>query len=156
MFITKDFAIHINDIEKSHRLSDLTWSATSANIADVHMLIALENSENNLEQANADKVIAITDWFLSNEKTNLFPRYMELFFTAYEQLSRHDEWMKSQWFGAQLLTKELDDFHMDIYRKVHRNMDLITERLTARSDFEELLAIYPKFEMAVSELLENL
>ena len=54
MFITKDFAIHINDIAKSHRLSELTWSATSANIADVHMLIALENSENTLEQANAE------------------------------------------------------------------------------------------------------
>lgn len=156
MFITKDFAIHINDIEKSHRLSDLTWNATSANIADVHILIGLENSENNLEQANADKVLTITNWFLSNRKATLFPRYMEFFFTAYEQLSRYDEWMKSQWFGAKMLTKELDDFHMDIYRKVHRNMDLITKRLTARSDFEELLADYPKFEIAVSELLESL
>ena len=70
MFITKDFAIHINDIEKSHRLSDLTWKATSANIADVHILIGLENSENNLEQANADKVLTITNWFLSNGKSN--------------------------------------------------------------------------------------
>lgn len=156
MYITKEFAHQVKDIEKSHRLSDLTWSATSANIADVHMLIALEKSENNLEQVNADKVLAITDCFLANKKESLFPQYMEFFFTAYEQLSRHDEWIKSQWFGAQLLTKELDDFHMDIYRKVHRNMDLITKRLTARKDFEELLADYPKFEIAVSELLESL
>lgn len=156
MFITKKFAIEIKDIEKGQRLSDLTWSATSSNIADVHMLIALENSENNLEQANADKVIAITDWFLSNEKANLFPRYMEFFFTAYEQLSRHKEWSDSQMPGSYTLTKELDDFHMDIYRKVHRNMDLITKRLTARSDFEELLADYRRFEIAVSELIEIL
>lgn len=155
MFVTKDFAHQVKDVEKSQRLSDLTWNATSANIADVHILIGLENSENNLEQTNADKVLTITNWFLSNGKATLFPRYMEFFFTAYEQLSRHDEWTKSQWFGAKMLTKELDDFHMNIYRKVHRNMDLITKRLTVRRDFEELLNDYPKFEMAISELLEE-
>lgn len=156
MFITKNFAIEIKDIEKNQRLSDLTWSATSANIADVHILMALEKSENNLVQTNADKVLAITECFLTNGYAHLFSRYMELFFTAYEQLSRYDEWLKSQWFGAKMLTKELDDFHMDIYRKVHKNMDLITKKLMARVDFLALLKDYRDFECAMAELLQDL
>lgn len=81
---------------------------------------------------------------------------MEFFFTAYEQLFRHAEWIKSQWFGAKNLTKELDDFHMDIYRKIHRKMELITKKLIVRVDFAELLKYYQKFEVAIAELLDEI
>lgn len=35
-------------------------------------------------------------------------------------------------------------------------MDLITEQLTARNDFEELLNDYQRFELTIEELLEKI
>jgi hypothetical protein len=74
---------------------------------------------------------------------------MELFFTAYEQISMHRAWVESQWFGKKNLTKELDEHHCMVYRKIHLNMDLMTKDFIARPDFLELLEDYPTFEKAV-------
>lgn len=149
MFITNEFAKNHMGANRSQELSSLTWEAKTATIEDVQQLIALEKDENNLSQKNTEKVLAVINTFESVKKPELFTRYMELFFTAYEQISMHRAWVESQWFGKKNLTKELDEHHCMVYRKIHLNMDLMTKDFIARPDFLELLEDYPTFEKAV-------
>lgn len=154
MFITDDFAKKHMDENRSRELSSLTWEAKKATIEDVKRLIALEKDEDNLSQKNTEKMLAIINIFEAAEKPELFTRYMELFFTAYEQISMHSAWVESQWFGKKNLTKELDEHHSMVYKKTHVNINTLTEVLVKRIDFENLLNNYTEFEKAVREYLE--
>ena len=149
MFVTKEFAKNHLDVNRGQELSTLTWDAKTATIENVKLLLTLEKEENNLEDLNANRIYSIIECFETGNLRDKFTRYMELFFTAYEQISMHDDWTKSQWFGKNNLIKELDEHHNDVYQKMHTSMDLLTKNLIARTDFLELLEDYPSFEKAV-------
>ena len=153
MFITDDFAKNHIDSKHSDELTALTWEAKTATIEDVKRLIALEKDENNLSQKNTEKVLAIINTFESAKKPKLFTRYMELFFTAYEQISMHRAWIESQWFGKKNLTKELDEHHSMVYQKMHFNMHTLAQELMKRTDVDALLDNYAEFEKMVREYL---
>lgn len=149
MFVTKEFAKNHLDINRGQELAVLTWDAKTATIENVKLLLTLEKEENNLEDLNASRIYSIIECFETENLRDKFTRYMELFFTAYEQISMHEDWTKSQWFGKNNLIKELDEHHNDVYQKMHTSMDLLTKILIARTDFLELLEDYPSFEKAV-------
>ena len=151
MFITNEFAKNHMGANRSQELSSLTWEAKTATIEDVKRLIALEKDQDNLSQKNTEKMLAIINIFEEAEKPELFTRYMELFFTAYEQMSMHRAWVESQWFGKKNLTKELDEHHNTIYRIMYTNMDMLAIKLIKRMDFKELLNNYSAFEKLVKE-----
>ncbi len=151
MFVTKEFAKNHLDVERGQELSALTWDAKTATTENVKLLLTLEKEEDNLEELNANKIYSIINLFELENLQNKFTRYMELFFTAYEQVSMHRVWVESQWFGKKNLTKELDEYHSMVYKKTHSNMDLITKDFIARPDFLELLEDYPTFEKVVRE-----
>ena len=154
MFVTKEFAKNHLDVERGQELSALTWDAKTATTENVKLLLTLEKEEDNLEELNANKIYSIINLFELENLQNKFTRYMELFFTAYEQVSMHRVWVESQWFGKKNLTKELDEHHSMVYEKMHFNMDTLTEVLVKRIDFENLLNNYTEFEKAVREYLE--
>lgn len=149
MFVTKEFVKNHLDVGRGQELSTLTWDAKTATVENVKLLLTLEKEENNLEEMNANRIYSIIECFEARNLKDKFTRYMELFFTAYEQISMHEDWTKSQWFGKNNLIKELDDHHNAVYQKMHTSMDLLTQEFIARTDFLELLEDYPTFEKAV-------
>lgn len=151
MFITNEFAKNHMGANRSQELSSLTWEAKTATIEDVKRLIALEKDEDNLSQKNTEKMLAVINVFEINKKVDLFTKYIEMFLTAYEQLSKHEEWTRAQWFGKNNLTKELAEHHNTVYQTMNSNMDVLAKELVERSDFLELLKNYKVFENAVRE-----
>lgn len=151
MFITNEFAKNHMDANRSQELSSLTWEAKTATIEDVKRLIKLEEEENNLLKDHTKKVLAVINVFEINKKVDLFTKYIEMFLTAYEQLSKHEEWTRAQWFGKNNLTKELAEHHNTVYQTMHSNIDVLAKELVERSDFLELLKNYKVFENAVRE-----
>ena len=153
VFTTNEFEKNHMDSNRSDELTALTWEAKTATIGDVERLLALEE-ENNILDTNADKIYAVIECFKNSKLQEKFTRYMELFFTAYEQISMHRAWVESQWFGKKNLTKELDEHHSMVYKKTHVNINTLTEVLVKRIDFENLLNNYTEFEKAVRKYLE--
>lgn len=153
MFVTKEFAKNHLDVDRGQELSALTWEAKTATIENVKQLLTLEKEENNLEWLNANKIYNIVEYFEARNLQRQFTRYMELFFTAYERISMHEDWKRSQWFGKNNLIKGLDEHHNAVYQKMHTSMDSLTQELAAQTDFLELLEDYPAFETAVRVLI---
>lgn len=153
MFVTEEFAKNHLDANRSQELSELTWVAKTATIDDVKHLLALEKEENNLNEANTNKILSIIECFETQNKQDKFTRYMELFFTAYEQISMHEDWTMNQWFSKNSIPKELEEHHNFVYTKMHTSMDMLTKNLIERSDFDKLLVDYQAFENLVRKYI---
>lgn len=151
LFVAEDF-VKESLQEPNQAMEALTWQAKTATVEDVVCLIALLEAEGNLCERNANLMLALIEGFKSKNKTELFTRYMEMFFAAFKNLALCSEMIKSIWRGK--ATKTLEKRYNKIYKAMYFNMDELAKGMLERQDFEELLGDYTKFEKAVREHLE--
>lgn len=155
MFLAESFTHPFMNEEKRQTLCKMTWEAHTATLEDVKALYEMEASEGNLSPTNAAQVGELIRAFEASEHVQVFTRYMELFFTVYEKVSRRKERLDSRTFDGDGAPSEGGAFSAQMHRHMYENMARIGARLVTRPDFAVLLEDYTRFEAAIMCVLQD-